>query len=166
MATLINTPRLEIDVIDDTWAEIRASFDVDWNENRVDSLHRVVISIRGRDEGAFGGEGPVGDRARIGSGEFINSSDEDYLDTMYSMPFNRSGRNPITVTTIQRIQRDALDEDKGWGLIKRKRRKRDKDEVYVQGRLQRIVDNITTGRPGWRYYGGKSIRSNIVTGRF
>ena len=55
MAILINTPRLEINIIDDMWAEIRAIFDVDWTVNRIDDHHRIVIEILGQDDGFAGG---------------------------------------------------------------------------------------------------------------
>jgi hypothetical protein len=162
MADIVNQPRLEIPIIDDTWAEIRAYFDIDWNAGApIDDFHRILVEVYGEDDGIAGGEGFVGDREEISDGIFDTQGD-DYLLNFPTLQFYPLRGRILTVTAIQRVQRNTLDEDKGWGVIKRLRKRRDKDEIYVRGRLE--VRNTSSFR-GWRYL-SQSQKSNVVKERF
>lgn len=163
MAGFINQPRLEIEIIDDTWAEIRANFDVDWNvPPRADDFHRIVVEVWGEDDGIVGGEGFIGDEEDVSDGTFDTQGDDQLLNFITSSFYPLRGR-VLTVTGIERVQRIKLDEDKGWGIISRLRRRRDRDEIYVVGRLEVLRPRSSSG---WVQVGDKSKKSNVVTGRF
>ena len=164
MAGFSSQPRLEIELIDDTWAELRTYFEVDWNmAPRIDDFHRIAVEVWGEDKGIAGGEGFIGDRENISDGTFDTQGNDRLFEFVTSSFYQLSGRPVINVTGIERVQRIRLDEDKGWGLIKRARNRRDVDEIYVIGRMQVIQPRSSSG---WRQVGSDSERSNVVKGKF
>ncbi|WP_338441649.1 hypothetical protein VZG28_14110 [Synechococcus elongatus IITB4] len=149
MAGIINKPRLEIEIIDETWAEIRATFEIDWNINPIDDLHRIRVEV-------WGDDSPLRDD-RLAAADYETP-------TFYRL----SGHDVFTITGTQRVLRALLDEDKGRGVFPRPRNRRDIDEVYVVGYLQVLSPrtSATGTRLVWTQLGDKSKKSNVISGTF
>lgn len=48
-------PELVIDIVDNDWAAIRATFNIDWSDTRFrDNSHRVLVQVWGEDGGFRG----------------------------------------------------------------------------------------------------------------
>lgn len=126
-------PRLDIEILNDEFARLTVRQDFDWSAT--DSTRaRLVAFVMGED-GGF----------RFG---------DDFLGGFLSVPVTPE-RSSLTFSNV--MPRDALDEDKGRGAIRRARRRRDRDEIYVMIR----AESLDGGRVAPIE---RDRKSNVVTG--
>lgn len=123
---------------------VHVTFDIEWNDEEL-RLSNVPffaeLAFRGDDGGLRGSDDRLFTQLieLTGRDDFSNLRPESF-DEIFE--FDRDG--PF-----------SLDEDKGWGLTRRARRRRDTDEIFVRIRL--IPSSLTESN---------QLRTNNVSGRF
>lgn len=142
---LRSDPQLEIELVDDTFADLTISQPLDWTGVENDR-GRLLVRVWGEDGGFRGAD--------------------DFLDLYHTAAFSRGEREFVATA---RLPRSELNEDIGRGAIRRARRRRDKDEIYVK--VQAEVEGLVCR---WDRFGGgcrtrfiqfqNERKSNVVGG--